>query len=825
LAEEKRRNETALEAICNIGQAVALEFDQAALLELIYREFSCVIDADAFALGLYNEEAEELRFEFLSDQGERLPIESLAKADGWGLPGRVFEERSALFFEDLGKEEPVATVLPWRETARSWLGVPLLAGDRILGVVIVVRYEERTFDQLDRSLLEMISGQAAVSIEDQLRHIEHERRITQLSVLSEIGQALAAALDLEALLKRVHQEVSRVMDVSNFYIATHNPETDVVSFPLAIEEGESVRWRSRQAGSGLTEHIMRTRTPLLLRGDVAGALQEIGIELIGRPAASWMGVPLLLGDRVVGVMAVQSPEIPDLYDEEDLSLLSTIAAHTAIAIENARLYGEARRQVEEMSTLFLVSRILVTSLEPEETWKAIFQAVHGIAPYEAIEACLYDERRQILRAVMAGTPGHCWPSEEVTYQPGEGFTGQIALMQKPLLVADVHRETEIRPATEQFAGVELRSYLGVPMILGDRLIGTLEISNSKPNLFTEHHLDLLMSVASQAAVAIERAQLFEAMRDQASELAVLNELGRALTARLTVDQVLEETHRQAARLIDTTNFYVALYDEAEDEITFAIDVIEGEIRRPYSTRKAGQGLTEYIIRNREPLLIREDVPAHLAEIGVEQIGGVALSWLGVPLMLGDRVLGVMAVQSYTTPRLYGAHDRDLLISIASQAVAAIENARLFQETQRALEELRESSERQRQLLAVIQELSTPLVPVTEDILVLPLVGTVDSGRAQQMMDALLEGVTSHRASIVIIDITGVPVVDTSVANYLLQATEAVRLLGAESILVGITPEVAQTIVGLGVDLERLVTRSDLQGGIERALRWLGKRIH
>jgi len=165
-----------------------------------------------------------------------------------------------------------------------------------------------------------------------------------------------------------------------------------------------------------------------------------------------------------------------------------------------------------------------------------------------------------------------------------------------------------------------------------------------------------------------------------------------------------------------------------------------------------------------------------------------------------------------------------LQAVSSQVIVSLEKARLFEETQRTLEELRAANEQQKRLLDMVRELSTPLMPIAEGILVLPLVGTIDSQRATQIMEVLLDGVTRQRARAVILDITGVPVVDTSVANYLLQATRAVRLLGAECILVGITPEVAQTVVGLGVDLHGLVTRSDLQGGVEYALRLLGQRI-
>lgn len=124
----------------------------------------------------------------------------------------------------------------------------------------------------------------------------------------------------------------------------------------------------------------------------------------------------------------------------------------------------------------------------------------------------------------------------------------------------------------------------------------------------------------------------------------------------------------------------------------------------------------------------------------------------------------------------------------------------------------------------ILELSTPIVPMLEGVLVLPLVGSIDTARAGQIMETLLEAIGQYHAQVVIIDITGVPVVDTGVANHLLQVAQAAGLLGAECVLVGISPEVAQTIVSLGVNLSRILTRRDLQSGVEYALRRTGKRI-
>ncbi|XXT20125.1 PAS domain-containing protein [Sorangium sp. So ce429] len=131
---------------------------------------------------------------------------------------------------------------------------------------------------------------------------------------------------------------------------------------------------------------------------------------------------------------------------------------------------------------------------------------------------------------------------------------------------------------------------------------------------------------------------------------------------------------------------------------------------------------------------------------------------------------------------------------------------------------------QRELLDVIQELSTPVIPVHEGILVVPLVGTIDSARGARLLEMLLQGIERHRAETVLIDITGVPVLDADVAARLLQATRAAALLGATCILVGASPDVARTLVAHGIDLGNLLTRRDLQAGIRHALARQGKAI-
>jgi anti-anti-sigma factor len=141
--------------------------------------------------------------------------------------------------------------------------------------------------------------------------------------------------------------------------------------------------------------------------------------------------------------------------------------------------------------------------------------------------------------------------------------------------------------------------------------------------------------------------------------------------------------------------------------------------------------------------------------------------------------------------------------------------------ERTLAELRESVTARAQLDATVRGLSSPIIPVLDGILVMPLIGVIDSQRAAMLMETLLRGVEQYRATMVILDVTGVPIIDTQVARALLDAARAAKLLGTQTILVGLRPELAQTIIGLGLDLTALRTHGDLQSGVSYALRQRG----
>jgi ribose transport system substrate-binding protein len=196
-------------------------------------------------------------------------------------------------------------------------------------------------------------------------------------------------------------------------------------------------------------------------------------------------------------------------------------------------------------------------------------------------------------------------------------------------------------------------------------------------------------------------------------------------------------------------------------------------------------------------------PAHMGRVALE----IALQLLTDTTVPRETITGVTLV---TAENLMDVTMQtiDLLPAVLNDLVVSTEAQQRLQQEIIAAQE------------SIIRELSSPIIPITDEILVMPLIGTIDSARSQQIMEAMLAAISRSGARALILDITGVAVIDTNIANYLLQAARAVQLLGAQVLLVGISPEIAQTIVQLGIDLGSVRTQSTLQAGLEYTLKHL-----
>ncbi|MCP4543807.1 MAG: GAF domain-containing protein [Chloroflexi bacterium] len=409
---------------------------------------------------------------------------------------------------------------------------------------------------------------------------------------------------------------------------------------------------------------------------------------------------------------------------------------------------------------------------------------------------------------------------------------------KPLLIADTSTDARLDEAARNIyiAEAKTRATAILPLTQGGHRVGLFTFNWTETHEFGEREMVLYQALVDLVAPVVAAHRMAQDAHARAEELMILNDLSRTLTTCATVEEVMNLVYKSVGLLMDATNFDIGLYDPDKNLVTFLFNTTESVIDREVTSMPADQGITGYIIRNRVPVLIQDDYQEWLTKIGTEQVGEPVRSWLGVPMMLGDQVLGVINVQSYDIPFLYGKDQRDLLVSIANQAAVTLKNVQVMENLEQRIQErtaelsqiLKEQEQLQQEVIdaqkQALQELSTPIIPIMEQIIVMPLIGSIDTMRARDITRSLLAGIRHHQAKVVILDITGVPIVDSGVASYLNRTIQAARLKGAHTIVTGISEAVAETIVELGIDWTGIETLPDLQTGLRSALIRLGRRI-
>ena len=253
------------------------------------------------------------------------------------------EARIAL---DVG-EQAISFDTPLLTDVHSEMVVPLIARGTVIGAIALQSRRVGAFSDHDVTVMRVTANQLGNAIENARLFRERERRITELAILNEMGQALSSALEFNELLETVHQQLSRIFSTTNFYIAISEADQHAWTLPFHVQHSQRQPVIRHQLGADLTSYIIRSRQAVLLanRREQDAFLKQHDLRNADRRVKSWLGVPLIAADKVVGVMAIYSYDQEDLYNNQDLAILSTIGAQTAIAVENARLYDQLRQEL------------------------------------------------------------------------------------------------------------------------------------------------------------------------------------------------------------------------------------------------------------------------------------------------------------------------------------------------------------------------------------------------------------------------------------------------------------------------------------------------
>jgi diguanylate cyclase (GGDEF)-like protein len=439
--------------------------------------------------------------------------------------------------------------------------VCLQTRERNMGVVIFPHSKKFVVSASRLRLLLSLSMQVGMTLENYLLVHDAQRRTKEFELLTQIGQVISSRLDPDEVLAAVHRELGRLFDTSNFYVAFL--EGHELRYEYEVVGGVKQAKRSRKAKNGLSDFVIRTAQPILIRSDMKHISQRLGIENSDHPASCFVGVPIRIGAISVGVVAALNFDREFVYEQRDVEVLATAAGQVAVAIENARMFAQEQRRTRYLSFLNNVSQTAISSQNAEEMLEEIVGQIQKNFNYDHIGIGILDyATKEIEIKAEAGTTAHA-KGKRVAL--GVGVLGRVARTGDTSLVQDT--------TATHLSGIlpDSRSALCIPISYAETLLGVLNVESRRENAFAEEDTLLLRTLADLLATALHNAFVFQKMQQQS----ITDGLTGIKTRRFFLE-ALQSEWKRASR--STRPFSVVMIDlDKFKQVNDSMGHLEGDL--------------------------------------------------------------------------------------------------------------------------------------------------------------------------------------------------------------------------------------------------------
>lgn len=614
-----------------------------------------------------------------------------------GISGKVAQTGMPIRVGDVTKE---SSYLQVTDGVQSELCVPLISRGHIIGVINTESKKPYAYSERDERLLITIANTLATATE-KLRSFEEARqRATELEALYQASRSLALSLEPEIIGKNLITTMDELLGYEFASVHLLDDQTQLLT-PIAISETArnpeklesdklSVLSEKRHLGDGIIGWVAQHGQPVNT-GDVT---KEERYFAVFKNIKSELCVPLIARGKVIGALNVESTQ-PDAYTKREENLLTALANSAAIAFENARLYKSELARREQAETLRTATASLSTALELSSLYKIILDSVAKLVPYDRAfiqvmnQDCLETVAGQgLIVGDQSIGQKHPWnPSRWGEWN--ELWKNE----QEPMIVSDTQAVDWFLKHADSLS---LHSWMGVPMIVGDKVFGLINLENREPNFYTEEHAAVAQTFANQAGIAIEKANLYQGALQAAERRAVLHRISQDIV-RISQDseQIYSAIHEAASKLMTCDVFIIILRDDTKNE-NISVYTVEAGNRLAPSSMPASKGLAGVVIDQGKSLILRNET--EIDQRRVFHYGSLrhVQSVVAVPLRIGDQVIGMISAQSYQS-YAYDIEEQSLLEMLATHAATAIENGRLFESEQKR----RQEAENLRQAASII----------------------------------------------------------------------------------------------------------------------------
>jgi PAS domain S-box-containing protein len=699
-ALEQRNAE--LQIINSVQQGLAKELEFQAIIDIVGDKIRETFGGQNTFIALYDAGTNILQFPYwLGHRGERVQTEPIPL--GQGLTSVVITSRQPLVLgssEDQAARGAMIVEDDNPELTESWLGVPMIAGNEVIGAIAVQDWPKNRYSENDVRLLSTLASSLAVSLQNARLFQAEKQRVAELQIINSVQQGLASRLDYQGIIDLVGDKVAEIFDAQVATISLYDSQTHTIGERYAMERGQrqELAAPNKVSAERLAEYS-RGEPELFnnLQSIVdAGMTAVPGTE----PSKSALWVPLMVGREFKGTVSLQNLDRENAFSESDVRLLTTLASSMSVALENVRLFDETKRLFEaereraaELQIINSVQQGLASRLDFQGIIELVGNKIQEVFDAQVVSIYQYDRDHELLTCPFALERGNRF--EQEPFAPGLGLTSEVIRRRQPLVINEqiVQRGAELGAVL--VAGTEMpKSYVGVPMIAGDEVLGVIDLQNlDHENAFSDADVSLLTTLASSLTVALENVRLFDETKrllretqQRSTELEVINRVQQGLAAQLDMQAKYDLVGEEIRSLFDAQAVLINSYDQATHLQHLRYHFERG--KRFYEEPSPISGIGEHLIRTRQVLLINEDCERRWQEFGLQLTPGTEMpkSMLYAPLIGGDQVRGSISLQNLDHEHAFSESDVRLLTMLAHSMSVALENARLFDETKRLLAE-------------------------------------------------------------------------------------------------------------------------------------------
>ncbi len=586
----------------NISDFIApsyLDIDR--VLGEVVRKISLYLNIETCALLLLEnkeEDTEELEIiSIYSKSGDEAGKGLRFRLDNFSPTVKAIKGKRYVFLEEMDEEDRSNFLpdVPNGSDLKSALILPLIWQNKVYGTIEL--YESRShlnLNELNLKLLQDICREVPKTIENSESLRGTQKRLDELTLLYQITNVLNSTLDLSELLSLIMDSIIKVTKAERSLLMLYDKKSENLELKAShnIDEIDILNKNFKISYSVIKE-VAKEGEPILTDNAMRDPRFENINSVIRYGLHSILCVPLKVRDRIIGVIYVDSRIKDRIFSEDSLNLLSAFAAQAAVAIENARLYTEAKR-ADELAVLRRIAQTISSSIELEETLNNILGSLRTVIPYQIGKGCIWDGERRVMITKNSSESGYDL-SYDLQCEWGEECTSWIAFHRAPLFVPNIDAMPDLfLPYKEE---LPIKAYLGVPLTMGDRFIGTLEFISDRDGIFTEDHLHFLNLIASEVAVAIENAQLFNSVKEQMKELerthTQLRQSAKLADIGSLVTSIAHEINNPLTSILGFTSFLLQNIDEADPRF-YDLKVIEEEAFR---ARDIVRGLLDFAREN------------------------------------------------------------------------------------------------------------------------------------------------------------------------------------------------------------------------------------